>query len=59
MRADSEAWPLLIRPLVAKYGPLAVWQAGFETVGFPANWITHGGEKVLLETFLFRQSKGA
>lgn len=58
MTADSEAWPLIVRPLVAKYGPLAVWEAGFEAIGIPANWVTHGGEKLAIERFLISTTKG-
>ncbi len=37
-----QGWDALLQPVVAKYGPVAVWRAALQSplIGFPANWIT-------------------
>lgn len=37
---DLSRWHESLRNLVAKHGPLRVWNAGIESVGFPPTWIT-------------------
>ena len=44
-----------MRPLVTRFGPAAVWQAGLDLLGYPPNWITGGVDFLNLKDALERR----
>jgi hypothetical protein len=57
-KAIPEEWPRSLGPLAEEYGAAAVASAAIDLLGFPAGWITRGGELAVLRIGLAKQQEG-
>lgn len=48
------SWPDELRPMVAKFGPQAVWETGLKVNGYPPTWELHGSARNRIEDELLK-----